>query len=264
MRDYGKVHATFWSSPTFASSSDDAKVLALYLMTCSHNTIAGVFRMPDGYASEDLGWSPERVQKAFAELFENGFCNRCETTKWAWIVKHLKWNPPANPNQRKAAAKVVLAVPDECGWKREFMRLCGPLLEPGQAQAVGFSETVAEPFRNQEQEQKQEQEQEQERAAPKARRSVHMAKAKRSKTVLSADFHISEGVKAWAEAKGYGDLDQHLEAFLSKCRAKGYTYADWDAAFQGAIRDDWAGLRKAGAIGRRSVMDSDDVFRGAV
>ena len=156
MRDYGKVYSTFWSSPTVTSLPDDAKVLALYVLTCTHSTIAGVFRMPDGYVSEDLGWTVERVQKGFAELFANGFANRCETTKWIWVIKHLTWNPPDNPNQRKAAAKVAIAVPDECSWKREFMRVCGQKLGIEEPPTTNPSATVGEPSRNQEQKQKAE------------------------------------------------------------------------------------------------------------
>jgi hypothetical protein len=155
MRDYGRVHSTFWSSQTTGPLSDDGKMLALYLMTCSHSTIAGVFRLPDGYVSEDLGWAPERVAKGFAELFAKGFANRCETTKWVWILKHLEWNPPENPNQRKAASKVACSVPDECGWKQAFMRACGEALGLKAPEKSNPSETVPKPFRNQEQEQEQ-------------------------------------------------------------------------------------------------------------
>ena len=63
-------------------------------------------------------------------------------------------------------------------------------------------------------------------------------------TSLPASFGISDGVKAWAQQKGFGDLEAHLEHFTTKAQAKGYINADWDAAFKGAIRDDWAGLRK--------------------
>ncbi len=31
--------------------------------------------------------------------------------------------------------------------------------------------------------------------------------------------------------------------FKAKCRANGYKYVDWDAAFMEAIRGDWAELR---------------------
>ena len=125
MRDYGKLHTSFWTSSTIRGMSEDGRTLAFYLLSCPHGTIAGVFRLPDGYACEDLQWDAERVQKGFAELFQNGFSNRCETTKWVWVTKHFDWNPPENPNQRKAIAKVVLQIPDDCVWKRDFMRVSG-------------------------------------------------------------------------------------------------------------------------------------------
>ncbi len=63
-----------------------------------------------------------------------------------------------------------------------------------------------------------------------------------TKTLLPADFGISERVKTWAAEKGHGRLDQHLESFRAKSAAKGYTYADWDAAFMEAVRENWAKL----------------------
>jgi hypothetical protein len=108
--------------------SEDARSLAIYLLTCPHNTIAGVFRLPDGYVCDDMQWTPERVSKAFAETVDKGFANRCETTKWVWINKHLEWNPPENPNQRKCAAKIAALVPDQCEWKLVFISECADLI----------------------------------------------------------------------------------------------------------------------------------------
>ena len=160
MRDYGKVHTSFWASANIRNLSEDGRALALYLLTCPHGTIAGVFRLPDGYASEDLQWTSKRVREGFAELFANGFANRCETTKWVWVIKHLEWNPPENPNQRKSAAKVAAQIPDECGWKPAFMRCSGVSLGIEWSLPSNPSETVPKPFLNQEQKQEQEQEQE--------------------------------------------------------------------------------------------------------
>jgi len=70
-------------------------------------------------------------------------------------------------------------------------------------------------------------------------------KSKSRKTPLPAGFAVSDRVAAWAEDKGHRDLDRHLEAFVAKCRARGYQYVDWDAAFMEAIRQDWAGLGRA-------------------
>jgi hypothetical protein len=112
MRDYGRVHHTFWTSATTGRLTPETQLHALYLMTCAHNTIAGVFRLPDGYIAEDTGWTSERVSEGFTELSRNGFAERCPATKWVWICKHLVWNPPENPNQWKAAAKVWNSIPE--------------------------------------------------------------------------------------------------------------------------------------------------------
>jgi hypothetical protein len=163
LRDYGKVFSRIWESGDFRALTEDGRALVLYLLTCQHGTIAGVFRVPDGYACEDLQWTPERVAEGFANVSAKGFATRCEATKWVWVSKFLEWNQPENPNQRKSAVKVALSVPDACGWKREFMRVCGPTLgielPTVPPPSANPSPTVPQPFLNQYQEQKQEQEQ---------------------------------------------------------------------------------------------------------
>lgn len=68
-------------------------------------------------------------------------------------------------------------------------------------------------------------------------------KRKTPETPLPEDFGISERVRAWAASKGHGQLQEHLESFIGKARAKDYRYANWDDAFMNAIRDDWAKLK---------------------
>lgn len=156
MRDYGKVFTTFWSSATVRGMSEDARSLALYLMTCPHGTIAGVFRLPDGYVCEDLQWTKERVSQGFAELFDKGFAYRCEATKWVCIAKFFQWNQPENPNQRKSVAKVVAQVPASCIWLNDFY-VENAHHWGGELTGVSNpSVTLHKPFPNQEQEQEQE------------------------------------------------------------------------------------------------------------
>jgi len=155
MRDYGKVHTSFWSSASIRSLSEDARTLAFYLLTNPHGTIAGVFRLPDGYVMEDLQWGLERVNKGFNELVAEGFVNRCGTTKWVQIINHFTWNPLENPNQRKAAAKVAHQIPESCAWKPDFMRVCADILGIESTTKNNHSETLSEPFLNQDQEQEQ-------------------------------------------------------------------------------------------------------------
>jgi hypothetical protein len=59
---------------------------------------------------------------------------------------------------------------------------------------------------------------------------------------LPDGFAISERVAAWAAAKGHHSLQTHFDSFVSKAKAKGYVYADWDEAFMEAVRANWANV----------------------
>ena len=211
--------------------SDDGKLLALYLMTCSHNTIAGVFRLPDGYIAEDMGWDSKRVSEGFVELFRNGFAERCPDTKWVWIVKHLEWNPPENPNQWKATVKVFKTVPNDCVWRARFFALETVVKQlnnlsvsvPVSVKGVQGDETGGESHD----------------AKPKTRRLASVKKT------IPADFAVSERVLKWASERGISSpvVELHREAFVSICKANGYAYADWDAAFMNAVRANWAKIQ---------------------
>ena len=63
------------------------------------------------------------------------------------------------------------------------------------------------------------------------------------KTLIPEDFGISDGVRAWAEKNGHRRLNAHLDNFIDAAKAKNYRYADWDAAFKGAIRKNWAKIQ---------------------
>jgi hypothetical protein len=100
--------------------------------------------MPDGYVMADLGWDIETVSKGFTELFRNGFCNRCERTKWVLINSFLKWNPIQNENVAKGRKKEFELVP------RKFMyynKLANEILQNGKHLPNGF-ERVLKGFRN--------------------------------------------------------------------------------------------------------------------
>lgn len=114
MRTYGRIHTTFWTSPTTGILPNDAKLLAAYLLTCPHNTIIGAFRLPVAYACDDLKWTPQQFRKGIETLSEAGFAIYCEATQWVCLVKYLEWNPAENPNQQKAIDRALAELPDTC------------------------------------------------------------------------------------------------------------------------------------------------------
>lgn len=96
-------------------------------------------------------------------------------------------------------------------------------------------------------------------------------KGKAAAHPLPDGFDVSPRVEAWAQEHGHTRLPEHLEAFRLKCQAKGYEYADWDAAFMGAIKSDWAGLgpyaarprgRKSDALMAGNVAAAQRFLRG--
>lgn len=136
MRDYGKVHTSFWASETLKGLDADAKLLALYLLTSPHTNASGAFRLPDAYACEDLGWVSERLRNGFKTLSESGFIERCDATSWVWICKFGDWNKPDNPNIKKAVLKSVESIPASVSFKERI------------SEYWGVSETVAKPLGN--------------------------------------------------------------------------------------------------------------------
>lgn len=146
MRDYGKVFCSIWSSSDFRQLDEDARHLVLYLLTCPHATIAGVFRLPDGYITDDVQWPRERVAEAFENLQDMCFATRCPVTHWVWIYKFLTWNPPENPNQWKAVEKVAATIPKDCLWLEQYKaNRDGPDWLKNSPKKWNPSETLSEP-----------------------------------------------------------------------------------------------------------------------
>ena len=234
MRDYGKVHTSFWASETLRGIGDDDRLLALYLLTCSHSNMAGAFRLPDGYVTEDLGWSPERFRNGLQTLSDAGFLKYCERSKWVWIVKFLSWNRPENPNQWKAVSKFMAAIPENCSFRNEA------------------NERVSEPFRN---------------SPVPVPVPVQEKKPRKSKpkevtlTQWVADLNGADAVPAedpifgWAAKVGLPRdwIGLAWWAFESRYtgdgQGRGKTYTDWLATFRNAVRDDWLKLWRTGPDG---------------
>ena len=55
----------------------------------------------------------------------------------------------------------------------------------------------------------------------------------------------SDSMKAWLEKRGETQVKAHLIHFVGYAKANGKQYADWEQAFQNAIREDWAKIRRS-------------------
>ncbi|MBN1319622.1 MAG: hypothetical protein JXA87_02170 [Thermoleophilia bacterium] len=137
-RTYWRVSPAFWSDEKVTGAdgrepwSDDTKLLALYLLTCEHRTLEGLFRLPKGYILEDLGWTPERLAQPFAQLLADGFIEYDERARLCLIVNALDYQTPDNPNQTTAAIRLLEDLPKSPLFARLFeqaKRFYQPLAE---------------------------------------------------------------------------------------------------------------------------------------
>lgn len=102
---YCKVTSKFWQDEAVLRWSDDAKLLALYLMTCPHRNMVGYFVLPKPYICADLDWSMERLAEPFRELFEEGFCAYDEETRVLPIHRALKYDSPGDEDDQEKDAQ---------------------------------------------------------------------------------------------------------------------------------------------------------------
>ena len=128
---YWRVSPKFW--PETAGWTEDARILAIYLLTCQHRTAEGLFVLRLPYIYADLGWNPERLTQPLAELIEQRFIEHDPDRSVFLIVNALKYQAPANPNGVTHAlnhlAPVPLDSPLTCSFKRLAQQLCEPLYE---------------------------------------------------------------------------------------------------------------------------------------
>ena len=117
MRDYSKVSSAFWTGRSGKSMRGDmqTQIVALYLMTCPHSNMIGVFHCPLIYISHETGSSLEGASKGLKTLSEGEFCTYDEETEIVWVHEMAKYQIgeqlSANDNQVKSIIKQYMTIP---------------------------------------------------------------------------------------------------------------------------------------------------------
>ena len=119
MRDYGKVSTAIFTDPKSVAWNDEIFRIAIYLLAGPHSNLIGCFRLPLGYASEDLSKPIDAISKAFEKLEKDGWILFCQRTKWVWIRKYLLYNQFESQNVAKAAIKAFGRIPPEVSFYEE-------------------------------------------------------------------------------------------------------------------------------------------------
>lgn len=130
---YTKIDALMWSDCKYRELTDDGKLLFVYVLTCNHRNMLGLYYLPIPYGAYDLNWDIKRFTKGLEELLQKGLINYNPNTNIILIPNFLKYNPLENQNQVKGAIKAISSIPT-IGLNSELLTtletLDKPFIEP--------------------------------------------------------------------------------------------------------------------------------------
>jgi hypothetical protein len=108
MRDFTKISPSVWRSQRFTElPTDDARYLYLYLLTCEHQTNAGAYHLPHGYACDDLRWEKSRLSQALEKLVASGLVILDAATDEIAITRWFKHNAPMSESHLLGVERTI-------------------------------------------------------------------------------------------------------------------------------------------------------------
>lgn len=128
---YNRVFSRIW----LERWDDDTMLTALYLLTCKHRTLEGIYHLPLQYAAGDRKWSLKRIERPFQRLLTDGFVEYDPEAEVVLVVNALKAQSPSTKNHMIGAVKKLRTLPPNGLMKR--------FLEQAQLHAPAFAEYIA-------------------------------------------------------------------------------------------------------------------------
>jgi len=134
---YAQVERAIWTKSRFRSLSDDGRLLLLYIVTSPHATQSGLFRLPSGYACEDLKWTPERYKAAMDELIKIGLINYDDVNSIIFNPNQLLKFPPQNGNHVAGIIGKLKELPSTPLFN-EFAAIAGKIDRPYMSTLIDY------------------------------------------------------------------------------------------------------------------------------
>jgi hypothetical protein len=172
VRDYGKVAPGFWTGKTgkaLKAKGPEAVIVALYLVTCQHANMLGMYYLSKTYIAVDTPLGFEGACKGLAGACEAGFCRYDEDSEVVWVVEMASYQIgeplDAKDNRCKGVQREYDALPEN-PFLAPFYERYGACfhmtsMRGAPPKKTSPSKAPRKPLRSQEQEQEQEQEQQQ-------------------------------------------------------------------------------------------------------
>lgn len=255
MRDYGVVSPKFWIGETGKAlrGNAPAQVLALYLMTCPHANMIGVFHCPVLYMAHETGLGMEGASKALQSLIEARYCTYDEASETIFVHRMAAYQVAESLKPGDNRIKGVEREWQNIGpavIKAAFFAIYSAAFHlPDAGKKASPSEAPSKPLASQE----QEQEQEQDIDAPSAKSPRGAA--------LPKDWSLPDDWKTWAVATR-PDIDvvtvadSFRDFWIAKPGKEGRK-TDWQATWRNWVRN-----QRAQTF--RPAVPAGDIWAGAV
>jgi hypothetical protein len=166
MRDYGKVSPKFWIGPTgkaLRKHGLEAQLVALYLLTCPHANMLGLYYLPRAFMAHETGLGFEGASKGLQGCIEAGFCQYDDDSEMVWVMEMARYQIADHLTGKDLRIKGVQneydSLPDNPylgGFYAMYARAFCMSSNRGQG---SLFEGASKPLASQEQEQEQENEQ---------------------------------------------------------------------------------------------------------
>ena len=171
MREYAKVTPNFWIGSTgkkLRAAGMEAQIVSLYLITCPHANMLGLFYCPLMFIAHETGLGLEGASKGLQRAIEAGFCEYDDASEVVWVVEMATYQVAeslkASDNRAKGIQSDYDALPENPFLSRFFDKYEAAFCMTKRRGNGSPLEGASKGLRSQEQEQEQEQEKEQEHA----------------------------------------------------------------------------------------------------
>lgn len=116
MASYYPVSPMFWRDQEvrawLAAGLNETVLLALYLLTCRHRNLEGLYLLPWGWVENELVWEAEFVAEQAARLTAAGFIQYDAGPEVVFVRNALKYQQPKSERQIKGAISALKEVPE--------------------------------------------------------------------------------------------------------------------------------------------------------
>lgn len=108
---YQRIESSIWFDEKFVQLSEGEQRMWLYILTCPHGNLIGLFPLPIGYMGSDLKLSDQEAKRRLKVLTDKELCSYDEQTNLIFIHNFLEYNPITNPKQIQSARKILAQLP---------------------------------------------------------------------------------------------------------------------------------------------------------